>query len=368
MKTRVLISAFALSFICTNFSGKAQFQIIAPPCNASGFKTVCSGNSTFQNKIIIHEPGYPAYISLNGGLSWEEPMSRGPNQSLPTNCNFLPDDCYNRIDLKLNYVNIPPGTCANNYVMAVGKHNKLIHSINNGISWTDLPLSPNIQIPVGSEFIDCAANGDWCKISCAVTKTGYAIFWDGNCSCNPYVFGQTNLNSNINAVFCSNYQYPSFCGENGKLFLPSSFTANPVYSEIPTGTQENLFSGYAFESDIFVCGTKGTIIRIFYQNGAWNQTLMNLSNLFPSGKYPDFYSIAVAPLSRGGGIYVVGDQGTLLKSLDHGNTWSLENTGVTQTLYDISINETAIYIVGYNSTILKKRNCLPASKLQNLGL
>ena len=126
-------------------------------------------------------------------------------------------------------------------------------------------------------------------------------------------------------------------------------------TSIPTGTIENLNDVMIYyDYRIFSCGDNGTILITSLTNQGWITDIIDVSGLFPSGKSPKLNAIAAAPLSRGGGIYIEGNGGILIKSDDGGISWSSISTGSNHSLNDIDINDQAIYIVGDNCTILKK--------------
>jgi hypothetical protein len=363
MKTKLLLISFMIIITFNSKNAIAQFQMLTPPCNATGFKTVWCGNADSPKKVLVHQPGYPAFLSQDGGVTWQA-VSRGVNPSMPLNCSFLPNDCYEKIDVKKRTSSLAT-SCDNSYCIAVGKNNTLIQSYNNGVDWIPLPISPQANIPANSEFIDCEPNIHGAKMACAVSKQGYVIYWDGLASCSPSSMincTEANLGVNINAISTTNLNNvidPFFCGENGKFFqviLGSFFHNTPsTFIDIPTGTQENLLDCHSLDSyNAIICGTSGTLIKMVYQNGSWQHINIDPCYVFPNGRCVDLYSIAVAPAQNGGGIYVVGDAGVIIKSLDNGNTWSLEASGTTISLRGIDINEDAIYVVGDNNTILKK--------------
>lgn len=112
------------------------------------------------------------------------------------------------------------------------------------------------------------------------------------------------------------------------------------------------FAGPAY--DLYVVGDGGTIIR---RLDASNTTTPTQWEIQTSGTTANLNAISMLVFATGAGTttgYVVGDNGTILKTTNGGTEWVAQNSGTTVKLNGISaVTATSAWAVGNNGTILR---------------
>ena len=124
-------------------------------------------------------------------------------------------------------------------------------------------------------------------------------------------------------------------GDNGAIYTTTNGTN---WTQSPSGTSEWL-RGVAFGGSAFVAvGENGTILRSTSASGtSWNKTTVGTAHLN-----------RVRYLGTGGAgqFYVVGNGGAAFTSTTGGSSWTSLNTGSTNNLYDVALNDTGLLAVG----------------------
>ncbi|NVN97375.1 hypothetical protein HXX01_04060 [Candidatus Nomurabacteria bacterium] len=336
---------------------KAQtgFVQINTPYNAPGFKTVWCGTGDNVNKLFVHEPGYPAYRSDDGGINWIQ-LSCGPNIPQTDACGMPIYDCYNSIDFRKN---IYTDLCFLSFGIAVGNNGLLLESRDNGDSWEPVEITNGLE-PPAQDYTICESDAYFGREFFAAgemsTLSEIFVFKDPYIQCDPILLrSSSNDKHTINAI---SHCYPKtegvakimVSGNDGYLATDNG-TRGTILTPINAFTDEDLLDIFMYtsmetEKYYFTCGANGTLIYIepvLWSSYHTEKIELNISN--------NLYGIAMAPNED---IYVVGSHGLILKSSDKFATWTIVPSGTTNDLLGIDINEDAIYIVGANSTILKK--------------
>jgi len=134
-------------------------------------------------------------------------------------------------------------------------------------------------------------------------------------------------------------------------FVEGSFS-QPVWYQQNSGTTNNLnkiYLHYALSGQIlFIVGDNGTILRSSNQGLIWENINSNTnSNLYSiTMKYPDTG-------------YAAGSNGTIIRTIDEGNSWNVISSGTLNTLKEIRIINSSfakVIAVGENGTFLKLVN------------
>ena len=111
-----------------------------------------------------------------------------------------------------------------------------------------------------------------------------------------------------------------------------------------SGVTANLNDVYGISGNVVVIvGNGGTILKTIDGGANWIQKT--------SGTTSNLMKLQFVNANTG---YAVGENGTLLKSIDGGENWSAITTGITTNLYGLScVNENNFYISGDNGLIRK---------------
>lgn len=193
----------------------------------------------------------------------------------------------------------------------------------------------------------CGNNGTFLKI------------YNADSVCRPV---NSNTLLNINSFFKYNssyYYYIMFFGDNG-LILSSTSSGYSWYPK-NTGFSDNLYNGIfysggnVYSTRTIVVGNNGAIIyRKYYptsdsnwkvsQSGTNNNLKCITNNIYPNNIFYPY-------------LWICGSNGTILKSMDTGNTWNALNSGTVKNLNSIYFRtqDTGI-VVGDEGIILKTVN------------
>jgi photosystem II stability/assembly factor-like uncharacterized protein len=124
---------------------------------------------------------------------------------------------------------------------------------------------------------------------------------------------------------------------------------------VTSGTTKNLYGTY-FKNDttIFVMGASGTLLKSVDKGNTWSA--------LSSGVTTGLRDMCFLNDTLG---YLVGDNGVILKTINDGGSWTSISSGTTETLRKIYIkNDSTLFVVGYTGTILK---CLNLGSWVNSG-
>lgn len=132
-------------------------------------------------------------------------------------------------------------------------------------------------------------------------------------------------------------------GLDGQIFRTTNF--GNTWSLLPSVTTATLNAGSGSpDGPAWVVGDNGTILRTV-DGTMWTHV--------ETGTNVDLYGIAELDLMN---LYVVGEGGTILRSTDAGLSWTPQSSGTTQTLRAISISEansSRLIAVGLGGTVLR---------------
>src|SRR5215212_4634756 len=92
-------------------------------------------------------------------------------------------------------------------------------------------------------------------------------------------------------------------------------------------------------STISVVGDNGLIMRTTDNGNSWTEQETNMSNILFGASFKNGISLAA------------GENGVILRSVDNGNTWEPILPGRTDNLNDVDINGTGAIACGNNGTI-----------------
>jgi len=135
-------------------------------------------------------------------------------------------------------------------------------------------------------------------------------------------------------------------------FVEESF-CQPVWNQQNSGTTNNLNRIYFNASvsgglALFIVGDNGTILKSNNSGLFWETINSNTSS--------NLYSIAIDYRDTG---YAVGSNGTIIKSIDGGNNWNVIPSSTSNALRDVKIINSSLakaIAVGENGTFLKLVN------------
>jgi hypothetical protein len=121
--------------------------------------------------------------------------------------------------------------------------------------------------------------------------------------------------------------------------------AGGFWTEIATGVAVDLNGGAGIPTGpAWVVGDEGTILRTT-DGDTWDH--------LESGTTADLYGVVELDLTN---LYAVGEAGTILKSTDAGSSWSARESGTTSTLRAVSISKSdhsILLAVGLDGTVLR---------------
>lgn len=120
-------------------------------------------------------------------------------------------------------------------------------------------------------------------------------------------------------------------GQNGKIIKTSDGGTN--WSSLPTGTTKSIFSIFLKSAnEIWAVGDSGLILTSVDYGLTWSNNSITDKRL---------NSIA---FSNGTGI-IAGNNGTILKSINNGENWSIENSTTTNDLFSLCITTNVAYVL-----------------------
>ena len=116
-------------------------------------------------------------------------------------------------------------------------------------------------------------------------------------------------------------------------------TTSFIWQSLPSGQESTLYDMTKFGSELFVVGENGTILRSADQGQSWEavkvETTKHLYDSFTNNKY----------------LFVCGAAGTVLRSKD-GKVWEDISAPDTRDLFDISVEGNEILAIGQRGTII----------------
>ncbi|HMS64641.1 MAG TPA: YCF48-related protein [Ignavibacteria bacterium] len=155
--------------------------------------------------------------------------------------------------------------------------------------------------------------------------------------------------NNGDAGFVDNYYLAA--GANGKIYRSTNPVSDP-WLEQNSGTINNINclenSGRSDTAVTYGAGDNGTVIRSLDQGLTW--TVLN-SNVTGDLKSVDFIGSDI------NNVVAVGNSGLIILTTDGGNNWNTINSGVTKDLNSVySLNSFIIFIAGDGGTLLRSSN------------
>lgn len=151
---------------------------------------------------------------------------------------------------------------------------------------------------------------------------------------------KTGSLSQINAVYPFSTDSFIAVGENGTIFRTTD--GGTTFSQLTSGTQSALYS-IAFQNGKgFIAGANGTILTSSDNGASW--TKKEISTIISFSKIK-FLSDSKAIL--------VGADGTIAFINSDGSNFSTVSSGTNELLSDVTLTASAIYVSGQNGTILK---------------
>lgn len=166
-------------------------------------------------------------------------------------------------------------------------------------------------------------------------STDYGLTWESQ---------STDICTDLNAVFTATADGKAVAvGDNGGVVINPSGTVWLTHSRITTKNLNDVVGHWHNAEEFWVVGDDGTIFRSL--DSGWNWTELE------SGTDVDLHSIFMGC----GGLYAVGDDGIILLSTDNGNNWSTLSSNSNEDLFGVGAFNYARpnVAVGYNGTILK---------------
>ncbi len=179
-------------------------------------------------------------------------------------------------------------------------------------------------------------------------------------------------------------------GENGIILLSVDNGAN--WSVKTTGTSENLNDVKIFSPNmIFVCGNNGTLLSSADYGETWSavslNTVINLNSIATSGSTTMAAENTIVVLGDSGTVFgstnlvewtqftvpvtekllsadfngnnviAAGENGTILKSIDKGITWTASISGITTHIFDIKfVTPTVVIASSENGTMVRSED------------
>ena len=140
------------------------------------------------------------------------------------------------------------------------------------------------------------------------------------------------------------------CGQAGTMYVSTNSGSGWVWTEVNTGTTENLNSVIAVDKSLFiVVGDGGTILKTYDQGSTWEDHTVGgpkFNIIFDGGKVQVY-----------GKLWIAGDNGRIYVTTDYGNNWYLQNSGVIANLHDIKFrNEDEGIVVGDSGVVRYTNN------------
>jgi photosystem II stability/assembly factor-like uncharacterized protein len=228
---------------------------------------------------------------------------------------------------------------------AAGWAGTIIKTENAGASWNAL-TSGNIN-DLHSIFFTDADTGYAVGFGRALIKTD-----NGGESWSPISFGGVTYYANLNSVFVLNSKNGFAVGNDGVMLK----TINPIYSggfswveELHLNSNEKpkyLLSIHFVNANTgFAVGgsdNKGTVLKTIDGGNSWSVIFSDTNLLF---------SVYFTSPTNG---YAVGQGGTIIKTTDGGDTWTKIESGTENTLMSIFFPSNKVgYIVGTEGVIIK---------------
>ena len=136
-------------------------------------------------------------------------------------------------------------------------------------------------------------------------------------------------------------------GANAKIYTITGDTAIAV--TINPAIASKLYGCKVIDvNTAYACGTGGTVIKTINGGTTWSTLTTGITDsLFSLTASPEDQTI----------LYSCGSAGAIIKSTDGGSSWAALTSGTVKSLRSIkAINDTTVYVVGQDTTILKCSN------------
>jgi photosystem II stability/assembly factor-like uncharacterized protein len=235
----------------------------------------------------------------------------------------------------------------------VGGTRSIIRTVNSGASWMGVQYTSNeadvirATFPISSTVVWQVGMQNMCN-PCYPVHTRYTFSLDGTIRTSYSHYLASHQFHRVSGV--------SFIDQdNGWSVGVSVFTSSSIIVRITNGTSDspNFTVQTSFAKKLrqiqmldanngWVIGDGGTIMKTINGGDTWSPQT--------SGTTADLNGVYFVDLNNG---WVVGDGGTILKTTDGGDTWTTEASGTTNDLRGIFfVGLTQGYAVGANGTIL----------------
>jgi photosystem II stability/assembly factor-like uncharacterized protein len=231
----------------------------------------------------------------------------------------------------IKFLNDKTGYCT-------GTYGTILKTTNSGLNWITV-LSSTYYTPYSCiDIIDsnkAFAVGTTYIAAAAVSTTNGGLNWTESFS---------SLETFYSGVKFINGQTGFISGPDTKVKITTNFGLNWVTKRVESNKNYALYSIDALnENFIFVVGDTGNILKSI--NSGQNWVKKN------SGTNEMLRDIVIVNNQT---LYICGHNGLVFKSTDAGESWVVQNTGVTETLQKVFfINLNTGYIVGEQGRVLK---------------
>ena len=221
-----------------------------------------------------------------------------------------------------------------------GTNSNLYRTTNGGESWVEIlstTSTPPLTSLINSIFFLDLYYGWFVTDNGSTYKTH-----DGGSTWELNPSGVTN---NLQDITFIDRMNGYIAGWNGKFLKTIDGGLN--WTQIPTSTTLNFTSVHAFTLDsLLIVGFSGKVFKSANGGQTWNPVAMP-----PSVRSQYFRRTRFLNDSVG---WVVGDQGAILKTIDAGETWSMQGTNVGHDLWSVSfVDENHGWAAGLGGTVIK---------------
>lgn len=136
-------------------------------------------------------------------------------------------------------------------------------------------------------------------------------------------------------------------GNNG-VILRSNYSDTIKFDQLNSGTNQDLYvlriQPTSYQPLIITAGKNGTILRTTNKGDTWS--------ISPQITSAEIHAVDISSATQ----HCAGNNGVLMISYDLGNTWSLQSSGISINLRGIGMNGGYVVAVGEKGTILRTTN------------
>ena len=305
---KTLVTLFALLFI---LSAVKIFSQTLLDKNSIKFENVTTATLVGQDGMILR--------TEDGGMNWTA-LTSGITNMLNSN-DFV------------NYVN-DNGEVINMHI-AVGENGVILKSLDNGTTWQQMPSGTfnhlnDVTIYTPNNILVCGDSATLLRSSdFGETWTPITLITTQNLN-EIAAYGPSTLEVNITAVVVG----------NGGTILTSINTDE--WTEVASGTTENLLTADFMDNMVICAGENGTILKSINNGATWVASV--------SGMITKIFDVKFVTATV---IIGTSENGKMVRSEDSGDTWTTIETTSNVDLFSVNFGSMTFGITtGSESTEL----------------